>query len=117
MQWFAVRCVFRDTTSTTFYEERVTLWRAESFEAAIEQAEAEAHDYAEVLSLRYLGLAQAYKLADLPGDGAEVFSLCRESELGERAYLDAFFDTGTERQRQTTELPPSDGEPACHEWR
>jgi hypothetical protein len=49
--------------------------------------------------MRYLGLAQAYRLGDPPGDGAEVFSLVRGSDLGDEAYLDTFFDTGTERQR------------------
>ncbi len=62
-------------------------------------AEAEAGEYTKVLSLRYLGLAQAYKLADEPGDAAEVFSLYRESDLEAGAYLTAFFDTGTECQR------------------
>ena len=104
MDWYAVRCVFRGTKEPTFYEERVTLWRAGSFEDAIERAEAEAGEYTDVLSLRYLGLAQAYKLADEPGEGAEVFSLHRESDLDADAYLTAFFDTGTERQR----LQPSD---------
>jgi len=98
-EWFAVRCVFRGTDDPPVHEERVTLWRAASFEAAIERAETEAREYAEVLSMTYLGLAQAYKLADEPGDGAEVFSLCRESALGPKEYLDAFFDTGAERQR------------------
>jgi hypothetical protein len=45
MGWFAVRCVFRGTKELTLYEERVTLWRADSFEDAIERAEAEADEY------------------------------------------------------------------------
>jgi len=35
--------------------------------------------------------------------GAEVFSLLRESDLEPDAYLDAFFDTGTERQTESGE--------------
>lgn len=104
MEWFAVRCVFRDSTNTTLYEERVTLWRADSFDEAIERAEAEAGEYAKCLSLRYLRLAQAYRLSDLPGDGTEVFSLYRESDLDDKAYLDAFFDNGTECQRHSSEF-------------
>lgn len=96
-EWFAVRCVFRGAGGV--FEERVTLWRAKSFEVAVERAEEEAREYASVLSHRYLGLAQAYKLADEPGDRAEVFSLCRNSDLDDKAYLDAFFDTGTEYQQ------------------
>ncbi|GIE38008.1 hypothetical protein Alo02nite_09060 [Actinoplanes lobatus] len=46
----------------------------------------------------YLGLAQVYSLSDEPGHGAEIFSLLRGSTLEPGAYLDAFFDTGHERQ-------------------
>ena len=99
--WFGVRCVFdHGAQGEHSYEERVTLWRAGSFGEAITLAEAEADEYAEMLTgTRYLGYAQAYLLADEPGQGAEVFSLIRGSELAPDAYLDAFFDTGTERQQ------------------
>ncbi len=75
--------------------------RAASADEAIERAEAEAVDYAASIEESpgvYLGLAQSFKLFDDPGDGAEVFSLMRTSGLDPEAYLDAFFDTGTERQ-------------------
>jgi hypothetical protein len=104
--WYAVRCVFRlgrpEGAGGKAYEERITLWRADSFEHAIERAEAEAVEYASTgvgASGRYLRLAQAYLLYDVPGDGAEIFSLIRESKRKPRAYLDRFFDTGAERQR------------------
>ena len=101
MDWFAVRCVFRTASDDGLFEERVTLWRADSFDAAVARAEEEARRYAVDLSMRYLGLAQAYRLSDQPDDGAEVFSLVRMSDLDDKAYLDTFFDTGTERQRDT----------------
>jgi hypothetical protein len=53
------------------------------------------------MSFRYLGLAQAYRLADDVGHGAEVYSLIRDSDLEPEAYLDAYFDTGAERQAGT----------------
>jgi hypothetical protein len=91
------------------YEERVTLWRANDIDEAIAQAEAEALDYAAILEDapdEYLGLAQAYALSDAPNqDGAEVFSLIRDSTLDPETYLDTFFDTGREHQRT---IPPSD---------
>jgi len=105
--WFAVRCILRmdglaeveGTDESILYEERVTLWRAESVDAAVTLAEDEAREYAAVLPpAEYLGLAQSYELADTPGHGAEVFSLVRESQLLATPYLDTFFDTGTERQ-------------------
>jgi hypothetical protein len=49
----------------------------------------------------YTGLAQAYKLFDPPVDGAEVFSLIRDSQLAPDDYLNTFFDTGSERQQHT----------------
>lgn len=104
--WYAVRCVFAvgwppDARGKT-YEERVTLWRAGSSEEAIERAEAEALEYAGTIDdspSTYLELAQSYYLADEPGDGAEVYSLMRDSDLPPEEYLDTFFDTGSERQR------------------
>src|SRR5688572_23883013 len=101
--WFSVRCVFShpsDTDGQTLYEERVTLWRAGSFDEAVQRAEAEAKEYAENLDMQYVGLAQAYHLAvaDAPSDGDEVFSLFRSSGLPSAEYLSRFFDTGDERQ-------------------
>lgn len=103
-RWFGVRCVFRHGEGT--YEERIVTVLAPSAEAAIEKAEEDAAEYAEMLGAPYLGLAQSYEIADDPGDGAEVFSLMRDSELDDEAYLDTFFDTGGERQ-QDVETPPS----------
>ncbi len=101
MDWYSVRCVFRDRNSARLLEERITLWRAGSFDEALEQAEREAKEYASALNLRYLEPAQAFKLSQEPGAGAEMFSLMCESDLSDEAYLTTFFDTGTERQQQS----------------
>ena len=102
LDWFSVRCVFAVPTASEgdamTYEERVTLWRASGFDTAIALAEQEARDYADDVEALYLGLAQAYRLAEAPGHGGEVFSLMRDSDLDTEDYLDAFFDTGEERQ-------------------
>ena len=63
-------------------------------------AESEAADYA-AGDCEYLGLAQAFELDREPGQGAEVFSLMRDSPLDPEDYLDRHFDTGQERQRGT----------------
>ncbi|MFI1197076.1 hypothetical protein ACH4T9_28000 [Micromonospora sp. NPDC020750] len=101
VHWFSVRCVFRveaDPTSQ-LYEERLTLWRAQSFDQAIALAEDEGLRYAaEQAGMDFVGLAQAFRLFDEPGHGAEVFSMVRASELEPPAYLTRFFDTGEERQ-------------------
>lgn len=109
---YSVRCVlrFRDSSHDGrfdgLYEERITLWRAASFDEAIALAEAEVREYARDLDADYTGLAQSYRLADDPADqGAEVFSLVRDSALPVEDYLDRHFDTGTERQGQWGEAP------------
>ncbi|PWJ51206.1 hypothetical protein SAMN06264364_12183 [Quadrisphaera granulorum] len=87
---------FRDA-----YEERFTVWRAESMESAMALAEAEALEYAresDAGEVTFLGLLQGYRMEGEPGHGAEVFSLVRSSDLGTREYLDRFFDTGDEHQ-------------------
>jgi hypothetical protein len=101
--WYAVRCVISfdgDSTGegSRLYEERITLWRAQGFDEAIERAEAEAREYVQVLNGKYTGLAQAFHLAveGVVGDGDEIFSLTRRSELAPRDYLDRFFSTGQE---------------------
>jgi hypothetical protein len=97
--WFAVRCVLHHSDRNA-YEERITLWRADDFDAAIVRAEREARDYASDLeTVEYSGLAQAYRLDDSPADGAEIFSLIRDSHLSPDDYLNTFFDTGSERQQ------------------
>ena len=96
--WFSVRCILAFTDGgTTLYEERVTLWRGSCFEEAIERAERDAREYVDGLGGKYVGLAQAYHLADDHlEDGSEVFSMMRESELPPDAYITRFFDTGRE---------------------
>jgi hypothetical protein len=82
------------------YEERITAWNAESFEAAIDLAETEAQEYAAAKGSLALDLFQSYWLfdsMDLIPQGTEVFSLLRESDLEPAEYLNAFFDTGAER--------------------
>lgn len=105
LQWYAVRCLFRSAWMEVeeglppdehLYEERITIWQAESPEEAIALAEAEAAEFADDDD-EYLGLAQPAPLFEEPGHGSEVFSMMRSSRLAPDAYLDAFFDTGDER--------------------
>ena len=108
--WFAVRCLFRngwpapapDDPPGHHYEERITIWRANSADEAIAKAEAEAEDYAGAIieaPSEFLGLSQSFELFDNPDmDGAEVFSLLRRSTLEPDDYLLTFFNTGEEHQ-------------------
>lgn len=103
--WYSVRCLFAFTQDDgATYEERVTIWGSGSFDAAIALAEHEAKEYADSVEAHYIGLAQSYHLAvdDRPlGDGDEVFSLMRASELSPDEYITRFFDTGCESQQTT----------------
>jgi len=100
--WYGVRCIFRAPSSRA-YEERIVIWRADTFEDAIALAEADASEYAEDIGWQYLGLSQAYRIsADQIEPGVEVFSLIRDSELPSETYLDRFFATGAEHQQQTS---------------
>lgn len=96
--WFSARCVLRFEANAPVYEERITLWLAADFDEAVGLAEAEAIEYSTVVGAKHLGIVQVYALADSPGNGAEIFSLMRDSDLEPGAYIDAFFDTGRERQ-------------------
>jgi hypothetical protein len=100
-RWYAVRSLFRIAGEPdSSYEERITLWQAGSFDDAMAKAEIEAVEYADFIGGTYLAdFGQGYHLADVPPrDGAEVFSLVRDSALPPKAYLDRFFATGRERQ-------------------
>ena len=103
--WFSVRCIFRfeiaDLVHT--YEERITIWLASTADEAIEMAEAEALSYAIDVECVYCGLAQLYCLSDALENGAEVFSLMRNSDLNTNDYLNTFFDTGSERQLEISQ--------------
>jgi hypothetical protein len=107
--WYSVRTVYLlPGFKKKLYEERITVWRTTSMTEAIELAEVEAHEYEGEQDVdgrpsgpKYLGLAQGYATS-IEGDSLdsadELFSLIRSSKLRPQAYLDAFFDTGSERQ-------------------
>ena len=97
--WFCVRCIFHWIDAGCF-EERLTIWRAESIDNAIVSAEKEAVEY-EIgdgdSRIVYVGVAQAYALPDDELDsGVEVFSLLRDSRMDSAEYVNYFFTTGNE---------------------
>jgi hypothetical protein len=100
-RWYAVRSLFQTSDDERAYEERITLWRAATVDEAVAKAAAEAAEYAEFAGASYLAdFGQVYEIADVPPrDGAEVFSLLRDSPLDPGDYVERFFDTGNERQQ------------------
>jgi hypothetical protein len=95
--WFGIRCFFLH--SGGLYEERIVVVQAETAERAIERGELEADAYAEGLAIERIESVQSFWMFDEPADMREVFSLLRQSDLPADAYVDRYFDTGTERQR------------------
>jgi hypothetical protein len=98
--WFSARTVYEhDKPGDGLFEERIVLLRAGDFEEALERAEAEALRYAEQVGGTYTGYASVFEIAEEQlGDGSEVFSLMRDSDLEADDYIDHFFATGDERQ-------------------
>lgn len=112
MPTFGVRSILRWLSPAAkrkkyVYEERITIWNASTILEAIELAEEEAEAYGGANAKR-LGLLQGFLLCDelkLKKQGIEVFSLLRESDLAPKAYLNAFFDSGYERETKESVAP------------
>ncbi len=114
MPSYSVKCHFewspeKTKTLAHLYEERITLWQADNIDDAIEAAEREALMYAEQHGFTFIELSQAFWMfSHLEGDGVELFSLLRESDLKPSAYLDNFHDTGLERKSKQSESTKTD---------
>tara|TARA_B100001778_G_C18501437_1_gene589857 strand:+ start:686 stop:1087 length:402 start_codon:yes stop_codon:yes gene_type:complete len=112
MKMYSVRSVLewkgrKDIQKKHLYEERITVWNANSLDEAIALAEKEIDAYVNEESSKKekmspLGFYQAFagfKEVQLDLQGEEVFSLLRQSDLEPDDYLDSFFDTGDEHQQ------------------
>ncbi len=97
--WFSARTVYEhDKTGDGLFEERIVVLRAEGFEEALERAGVEAAGYADAVGCVYTGYVSVYEIVEEAlGDGTEVFSLMRDSDLSAEAYIDRFYTTGDER--------------------
>ena len=102
--WHSVKCVFRhedlpQQEGQVVYEERIVLLRAHDLNEAIALGEAEAEVYSNQLDgVRYTGFISAFHLLDTESTtGVEVYSLMRVSPLDTDAFLDRYYDDGTER--------------------
>ncbi|HEV2706784.1 MAG TPA: DUF4288 domain-containing protein [Pyrinomonadaceae bacterium] len=104
--WYGAKCIFLHTDIEScpgqVYEERVILVKAESLDAAISRAERMAEEYAEQLSgCLYIGFVDVFHIYDEHiGEGTEVYSLMRASNLNRDDYLNRFYETGTERTQK-----------------
>jgi len=92
--WYSVRSIYRrDTTEDgkprRSFEERVVLFRAESFEAALAKGEAEAKCYAADLSGgKMLDRVVAYHIHDDElREGDEIWSCIRDLDTTDEEFL------------------------------
>jgi len=87
-------------TAEPGYEERILIVRADDADSAISRAERISRENYESDSTVYTDYAMAFHIFDESGDalgeGVEVFSLIRKSDLDVDDYLDRFHDTGDE---------------------
>jgi len=81
------------------FEERVVSVQASTFEEAIKMAEDEGQIYADSIGGRFLNFVQCYEAKEWSYQKkvSEIYSLIRESKLGDDEYIDKFEDTGRER--------------------
>ena len=116
MNSYGTRCIIDMTPESInskkyLYEERITVWRANDIDEAIDKSEKEVREYCKANGgMAYTGLCQAYWMFDsIEKDGVEVFSLLRESNLECDNYLDRFFSTEDEKQKRSE--PAGAGQP------
>ena len=110
--WYGVKTLFRTAAAgrpvardaaydarVSLVEERVVLFKARGFAAAIRAAESEARRYArhryvnpygQRVVTRYLGACNAFELFETPGVRAEVFSMTEvvPKQVSDRAVVD-----------------------------
>jgi hypothetical protein len=101
-KWFAVQCFFvieaGGITSDRgqMYEERITIWRAESPEEALEKGLEEADRYATDtrFAIERIHYARSVEMFDPPGEGTEVWSVMRDSWLPPKEYVERYVIEG-----------------------
>jgi len=111
---FGVMCLFRHTrpkwsgVRKYVYEERITLWTANSANDAIELAEQAACEYASMPNsdaesqIEYVGYCVAFDTSETRyRQGLEVYSLLRGSDLDANDHIHRFHDTGDEYARHS----------------
>ena len=99
-EWYAVKGLFRwymkDGGQTDQVEERVVLFEAESFDHALDLAEAEAATYcvpdpeANFL-IEPAGWWHAYWIGETPAHGVEVFSRGAKTGLDSKSFVKRYY--------------------------
>lgn len=104
-RWYSVRSHYVSPARSgkrwmKTYEERIVLFEADNAADAIRQAEIEAAEYVEDIDAEVLPFFQSFMLFDEIGQGAEIYSMMRDSRRRPDNYLDRYFDTGATNERR-----------------
>jgi hypothetical protein len=100
VEWYSVKGLFRwymkNDGSTNQIEERVVLFKAESFDQALDLAEAEAVKYCQDdasanFGVEPIGWWHAYWIGELPTHGVEVFSRRSNTNLNGEAFVKRYY--------------------------
>ncbi len=107
--WYSVKCLFDHPTRAKegedhLYEERITLWRASSFEEAHRLAEQEARRYAAEVNCLFIGSTDSFHLFDDDiSHGCELYSVMRGSNMTPSIYRSTFCITKRDRAKPLNE--------------
>ncbi len=110
--WYSVKCLFHHPTRKAededfLYEERITVWKANSFYEAHQLAEAEARQYATEAHCVFVTATDSFHLFDEEmKPGVEVYSLMRGSNMQPSVYKATFCLTRRDRKRPLQKDPP-----------
>ena len=105
VHWYSVKCLFHHPTRRALderylYEERITLWKANSIEEAHAKAEAEARRYAAEAACHFVDSTDSFLLEGESLDsGSEVYSIMRGSNFDPDQYQRTFCITDLERAK------------------
>jgi hypothetical protein len=104
--WYAVRCLFdhpsrRKDGEDHLYEERITLWKAKSFDDAFSQTEIEAMKYADENHCVFLRTSDCSHLFDeVIQEGSEIFTTMRGSNMHPELYQKTYCCSPSDRARK-----------------
>ena len=104
--YYAVRCLFSHPTrerikNQNLYEERITIWEAQTWEEAYKMAELEAKNYAKEADAIFIEATDSFKLFDNKfNSGLEVWSTMRDSKVSNAEYISNYINTGKERDHE-----------------
>lgn len=111
---YSARSIYRhvdhsvDGHSSHLFEERIIILEGESREDVISQAESEGLQYASQFdNVTYAGYVDVFEIQSSEvGIGSEFYSLIRRSNLDIADYVDRFYDTGNECEREIIDRNP-----------